>query len=59
MEVESFEDEGIAKLLNDWFVSIKVNHPFMFFYCFEFLYQQSPLLNKLLYFVPCQCHYQF
>jgi uncharacterized protein YyaL (SSP411 family) len=24
MEVESFEDEGIAKLLNDWFVSIKV-----------------------------------
>lgn len=25
MEVESFEDEGIAKLLNDWFVSIKVD----------------------------------
>lgn len=25
MEVESFEDEGIAKLLNDWFVSIKVS----------------------------------
>lgn len=24
MEVESFEDEDIAKLLNDWFVSIKV-----------------------------------
>lgn len=24
MEVESFEDEGVAKLLNDWFVSIKV-----------------------------------
>ncbi|KAL6210429.1 hypothetical protein ACLB2K_015661 [Fragaria x ananassa] len=25
MEVESFEDEGIAKLLNEWFVSIKVD----------------------------------
>ncbi|KAA8543140.1 hypothetical protein F0562_021365 [Nyssa sinensis] len=25
MEVESFEDEGVAKLLNDWFVSIKVD----------------------------------
>ncbi|KAL8149042.1 hypothetical protein AgCh_006158 [Apium graveolens] len=25
MEVESFEDEDIAKLLNDWFVSIKVD----------------------------------
>ncbi|KAL5561535.1 hypothetical protein UlMin_031282 [Ulmus minor] len=25
MEVESFEDEGIAKSLNDWFVSIKVD----------------------------------
>lgn len=24
MEVESFEDEEVAKLLNDWFVSIKV-----------------------------------
>ncbi|KAF5931342.1 hypothetical protein HYC85_032215 [Camellia sinensis] len=24
-DVESFEDEGIAKLLNDWFVSIKVD----------------------------------
>ena len=24
MEVESFENEGVAKLLNDWFVSIKV-----------------------------------
>lgn len=24
MEVESFEDEGVAKLLNDGFVSIKV-----------------------------------
>lgn len=24
MEVESFEDEEAAKLLNDWFVSIKV-----------------------------------
>lgn len=30
MEVESFEDEGVAKLLNDWFVSIKVS-PFVFF----------------------------
>jgi uncharacterized protein YyaL (SSP411 family) len=26
MEVESFEDEGVAKLLNDWFVSIKVGY---------------------------------
>lgn len=26
MEVESFEDEGVAKLLNDWFVSIKVSN---------------------------------
>lgn len=25
MEVESFEDDGVAKLLNDWFVSIKVS----------------------------------
>lgn len=25
MEVESFEDNGVAKLLNDWFVSIKVS----------------------------------
>ncbi|CAJ1879184.1 unnamed protein product [Sphenostylis stenocarpa] len=25
MEVESFEDEAVAKLLNDWFVSIKVD----------------------------------
>lgn len=25
MEVESFEDEGVAKLLNDGFVSIKVS----------------------------------
>ncbi|KAI3449529.1 hypothetical protein Pfo_006194 [Paulownia fortunei] len=25
MEVESFEDEEVAKLLNDWFVSIKVD----------------------------------
>lgn len=25
MEVESFEDEAVAKLLNDWFVSIKVS----------------------------------
>ncbi|CAK9178038.1 unnamed protein product [Ilex paraguariensis] len=25
MEVESFEDEGVARLLNDWFVSIKVD----------------------------------
>ncbi|XP_027116948.2 uncharacterized protein [Coffea arabica] len=25
MEVESFEDEGVAELLNDWFVSIKVD----------------------------------
>lgn len=25
MEVESFESEEVAKLLNDWFVSIKVN----------------------------------
>ncbi|XP_048228171.1 spermatogenesis-associated protein 20 isoform X2 [Ricinus communis] len=25
MEVESFEDESVAKLLNDWFVSIKVD----------------------------------
>ncbi|MFS7930907.1 putative spermatogenesis-associated protein [Helianthus anomalus] len=25
MEVESFEDDGVAKLLNDWFVSIKVD----------------------------------
>ncbi|XP_065861291.1 uncharacterized protein [Euphorbia lathyris] len=25
MEVESFEDEHVAKLLNDWFVSIKVD----------------------------------
>jgi len=24
MEVESFENEEVAKLLNDWFVSIKV-----------------------------------
>lgn len=24
MEVESFENEDVAKLLNDWFVSIKV-----------------------------------
>lgn len=24
MEVESFENEEIAKMLNDWFVSIKV-----------------------------------
>lgn len=34
MEVESFEDEGIAKLLNDWFVSIKVIHLFMFHLAF-------------------------
>lgn len=26
MEVESFEDEEVAKLLNDWFVSIKVRN---------------------------------
>ncbi|KAI3909103.1 hypothetical protein MKW92_026583 [Papaver armeniacum] len=26
MEVESFEDEQVAKLLNKWFVSIKVDH---------------------------------
>ena len=25
MEVESFESEEVAKLLNDWFVSIKVS----------------------------------
>lgn len=25
MEVESFENEEVAKLLNDWFVSIKVS----------------------------------
>lgn len=25
MEVESFEDDGVAKLLNDWFISIKVD----------------------------------
>lgn len=33
MEVESFEDEGVAKLLNDLFVSIKVSFHinFMFF----------------------------
>lgn len=33
MEVESFEDEGVAKLLNDLFVSIKVSFhvSFMFF----------------------------
>lgn len=30
MEVESFEDEGVAKLLNDWFVSIKVSTVFFF-----------------------------
>jgi hypothetical protein len=24
MEVESFENEEVAKILNDWFVSIKV-----------------------------------
>lgn len=24
MEVESFENEEVAKMLNDWFVSIKV-----------------------------------
>lgn len=24
MEVESFESEEVAKLMNDWFVSIKV-----------------------------------
>ena len=37
MEVESFEDEGVAKLLNDWFVSIKVIIPFLFsvFSCFQ------------------------
>lgn len=29
MEVESFEDEEVARLLNDWFVSIKVS---FFFY---------------------------
>jgi hypothetical protein len=29
MEVESFEDEGVAKLLNDWFVSIKVSSNFL------------------------------
>ena len=25
MEVESFENEEVAKLLNDWFISIKVS----------------------------------
>lgn len=30
MEVESFEDEEVAKLLNDWFVSIKVNLEVLF-----------------------------
>ena len=33
-EVESFEYEGVAKLLNDWFVSIKVDQLF-----------EKPLLN--------------
>lgn len=30
MEVESFEDAAVAKLLNDWFVSIKVIYFFTF-----------------------------
>lgn len=38
MEVESFEDEGIAKLLNDGFVSIKVIWSLYVFSCFEFLH---------------------
>lgn len=29
MEVESFENEEIARMLNEWFVSIKVNFVFI------------------------------
>lgn len=29
MEVESFESEEIAKLMNDWFVNIKVSSTFV------------------------------
>lgn len=32
MEVESFENEDVAKLLNDWFVSIKVSPNLVFSY---------------------------
>lgn len=32
MEVESFENEEIAKMLNEWFVSIKV---IFCYYCYE------------------------
>jgi len=38
MEVESFEDEEVAKLLNDWFVSIKVSTNFCFHYSFKLLH---------------------
>lgn len=34
MEVESFENEEVARLLNDWFVSIKVSG--LFFSHFDF-----------------------
>ncbi|KAL2566535.1 hypothetical protein AAZV13_19G172000 [Glycine max] len=37
MEVESFEDEAVAKLLNDWFVSIKVDR------------EERPDVDKALY----------
>lgn len=40
MEVESFEDEEVAKLLNDWFVSIKVSFSFfrLTIFCLQFWY---------------------
>ena len=50
MEVESFENEEVAKLLNDWFVSIKVSvkvvdYFWYFVHLFEYLRSNYGLLS--------------
>ena len=46
MEVESFEDEEIAKLLNDWFVSIKVSMSSLYAVCDYIFFSIAIFLSR-------------
>lgn len=57
MEVESFENDEIAKILNDWFVSIKVL--LLILKCYNFVFISVPLhvfaVQKLCICI-CKCN---
>ena len=63
MEVESFEDEEVAKLLNDWFVSIKVGRSCsplvicddIFFYVATFYHGRTSCDVVILFYIILTC----